>query len=218
MSLRHDYILRLIRQLAQAIGRLVSRAQNADPEEVWQELEQALEDLTGLDLPLLRRLPLEQLLGGLRMGEGTDSIRTLAAAEVLAVDAELNERSGRPEDETAKLRFKALGLYAVALSELGDLAQEDTVNRGLGLLEALNEWRMPPAVGLKVLLWFEQRLEFARGEDLLFDLMESDSTGRVSAAGLDFYSRLLEIGDEELERGGLPREEILTGMKELAVR
>ena len=152
------------------------------------------------------------------MGEGTDSIRTLAAAEVLAIDADLTERLGRPDEEVARIRFKALGLFAVALSELGDLAQEETVKRGLGLFQALGEWQMPPVVGLKVLLWFEKRLEFARAEDLLFDLMEFDSTGRVSAAGLDFYSRLLKHGDEELERGGLPREEILTGMKELEAK
>ena len=215
MVLRNDYVLRLVRQLAEAIGRLLAKGRTATPEELQEDLEKSLEDLTGLTLTLVRQLSLEQLLGGLRMGERSDSVRTLAAAEVLAMDADLGERLGRSEEVVAGLRFKAVGLYAAGLSDVGDVADPGCVERALGLLSRVGEWRMPPAVGLEVFRWFESRAEFGRAEDVLFEIVGADGTGRCLAEGLEFYARLLEREDGELVRGGLPREEVRAGIEEL---
>lgn len=50
-------------------------------------------------------------------------------------------------------------------------------------------------------------------EELLFDELESGNERYLEVA-LDFYSRLNELSDEELEARNFSREEILDGIKE----
>jgi hypothetical protein len=50
---------------------------------------------------------------------------------------------------------------------------------------------------------------------MLFDLLDRDRAGWVER-GIEFYQRLSALPDDQLAGGGLPREELIEGMKELS--
>jgi hypothetical protein len=71
---------------------------------------------------------------------------------------------------------------------------------------------------LTVLLWrfYEQNGDFARAENVLFELLEEYGvTETVIPHGVAFYERLLARSDFELSSGGLPRDEVEAGLREL---
>lgn len=55
---------------------------------------------------------------------------------------------------------------------------------------------------------------FDKAEDFLFELIPSSDEGAIGL-GKDFYSRLRELSDENLEKGGLPRVEVEEGFEYL---
>ena len=59
--------------------------------------------------------------------------------------------------------------------------------------------------------------KYCEAEDYLYDNFEAGSKVWLLVA-LDFYQKLNELSDEELEKGGFPRTEILPGIKGLVSR
>lgn len=55
------------------------------------------------------------------------------------------------------------------------------------------------------------------GEDLLFEAAEEGGTGCLEA-GVDFYARLNQMSDAQLEAAGFGRDEIQEGLQELSER
>jgi DNA-binding transcriptional ArsR family regulator len=213
--LRNDYVIRLIEQLARAVARILARLERADPEETSREMERALEDLTGVTLPVLRELPLSQLLGAMGIGDEHDAVRLLAAGEALYLDAAVGERSGRDDGVVTRSRFKALALYAKAIPRLGDLVPGEVSDRARRTFERLADWQIPPEMAPDVLGWLEHDGDFARAENLLFDLAGEEPDGPWVAWGRTFYDRLEALPDEALAVGGLARDEIATGRADL---
>lgn len=62
-----------------------------------------------------------------------------------------------------------------------------------------------------------QRGQLGRAEDLLFEALAAGDPEALPA-GLRFYSELNGFPDERLERCGFPRDEILSGLRELCDR
>ncbi len=56
--------------------------------------------------------------------------------------------------------------------------------------------------------------KFCEGENLLFSALEENDP-EAPTAGLRFYASLNELPDETLNRGFFPRDEILSGLREL---
>ena len=56
--------------------------------------------------------------------------------------------------------------------------------------------------------------KFCEAEDLLFEAVEAEDPEALPAA-LRFYTTLNELPDETLERRGFPRDEILSGLREV---
>ncbi len=63
----------------------------------------------------------------------------------------------------------------------------------------------------KELLGLLASLKINEAENLLFERMESDDIKYLTIA-IDFYSRLNELSDEELDKGKFTREEIKDGL------
>lgn len=212
MVLRQDYILRLIQQLSLAMARLIKKV-DSDSEEIFLEaLDGELDDLAGLPLSMLRSMPLEHILGSMKMGEESDAPRILAAAEILGLDARRKDLSGQ-EAAAAALRVKALGLYLPSMEVLGDLVPSEIQERVEQLLDDLREWDFPLELGLAALRWLEGRGRWAEAEDLLFSMAEGGCETRLYEAGRNFYLYLATLEDSRLEAGGLPADEVEEGLR-----
>lgn len=157
-------------------------------------------------------MPLDHILGSMKMGEESDAPRILAAAEILGLDARRREISG-DDEVAAALRVKALGLYLPSMETLGDVVPEEIEDRVEQILDDLMEWDFPLDLGLDALRWLEGRRRWAEAEDLLFSMAESSCPDRLFAAGRDFYLFLATRDDKSLEAGGLPADEVEEGQR-----
>ncbi|HEX7103293.1 MAG TPA: DUF6483 family protein [Nitrolancea sp.] len=215
-----DYILRLIKQMTEALAIVFKLERGGDPHEALRVVDQTYQQLLGLDAATISSLPPDALLALIRSsGAGYQGDR--AIAERLTVLANLLQAEGdiydslKRQGDSATRRLKALDIQLAILTG-EDPASERAANSVAMLLERLDEYELPPRT--KQLLWrhFEQMGDFARAENWMYEALEDEHAppGIVDQA-IDFYQRLLEHDDADLIFGNLPRAEIESGLEQL---
>lgn len=218
---QRDSILRLIEQLGQVIAIAIGLAKGGQPDEALQVIDQALKGLVGFDLDDIEQMRAEDVIQMVRLARSGH----IAPAEMVAGDlaftagllAEAAEIHGL-QGELARRdtgRLKALQLYLTVLTEeQPDLAV--AVQVVPSLLEKLEGYELPYQTIYQLWQYHEQRGEFARAEDRLFELLDNEQSGdEIVGDGIAFFLRLLDRTDAELEAGGLPRDEVEAGLDEL---
>ena len=109
-------------------------------------------------------------------------------------------------------------LLEVLLHE-GATALPDFVPRLEMLLAGLRGQPLPPRACAAVMLQYELVGEYAKAEDALFALLESEPENpALIELGFAFYERLLRQSDAALSAGNLPRAEVEAGLSELRAR
>lgn len=217
-----DYILRLIEQLGQVLTVVLGTAgrlrDNGQLDEADAVIDAAMQRLFGLSLEATETLLTETLLALLRLNQIPSPDEPLVAnrittmARLIEASADISVDAGDQELADGQ-RLKALQLYLAVLTEEepGFPAAANAVDP---LLEQLADQEL--AVPAKEQLWqhFEHVGHFAKAEDWMFHLLDDEQAGGdVPDRAMFFYQRLLALSDAELERGNLPREEVLAGLE-----
>jgi len=160
--LKQDYILRLIKQLAEVFGRLLQRLRNVGPAQVEEEIDRALRDFSGLSIDLINTLSLRGLLEVLRSGEQSDVARSLAVAELLYLHAATRLAQG---DEAGALsaRIRSLTLYLDTLPSLPLDGLDEPRSRADELIDALHDEDLPEETLPRLLPYSEASGYIARG-------------------------------------------------------
>lgn len=213
--LRQDYILRMIQQLAQAIGRLTAKARTEEPAIVHAELNEALKDLTGLDFDVLDSLPLASVLQVLEADNDPNPARILAIAECSFVRARLADTIDQ-NDISLRARVMALTLYLETFTLFRHEALTEAENRAEDLLTDLEAVDLPRDTILRLFRYRSATGRFDEAENALFDLVDRGlANSAVIDEGRTFYRRLLDLEDTQLAAGKLPRDEVIDGLAEL---
>ena len=219
---QRDYILRLVEQLAKTLGALVVLKKAKRFDEAELTVSEAARNLVGLDVPTLHALPLDQIVTLFSPGGSLDAGKCLVVAEILEEDADVKTLKG-DEAGAYRSRIRALGLLLEVSGREGlDRMPEPARYRAKieRLTRALSENAPVPAIQKRLVLHHEREGAFSRAEDVLFELVDIAGAGHdeAVASGIALYERLLTKSDEELERGGLPRDEVEEGLSELRRR
>lgn len=214
--LREDYLLRIIRQAAQAIAHILGLTVEQRYAQALEAIDHTLQEFLGLSSELLARLPESTLLEMMSVGGVADAGRILFLAEMLAMQGDIYAAQG-DEAEARRRRLKSLNLYleVARLSEPSALA--DQLARIEGLAGALRPSGLPPETLAGLFHCLEATGRYAKAEDALFGLIEASP--RPAAAieeGVAFYERLRTRSDAELVAGDLPRSEVEESLAELA--
>lgn len=240
MPMRDELIQRAIQQLAVTFARLISRhgaIGSVEAGVLRSEIEALYPAFLGTSAALLRRLGTEDILGVLRTAGYVDGERAYllgalfeAEAELLVAEAARAEDGGaedggtkdggaEPDPEVTSLRLRALDLILEAgIEELGEPDIPERVER---LRSAVAGEPRPAASWERLHHYFAAAGSYARAEDALFawldalDAAVSDSrqVQYLSDMGGSFYRSLDGVGDDALEAGGLPRDEVEEGRR-----
>lgn len=204
-----DYIMRLIEQMAQFIGRVSGlRRENKHTEALWEIDEQYLR-LFRLNGRLARSMPPEDLIGMFTTSGVPETEQLQCIAALLKEEGEIYRELGKMEESVPR-QVKALHLFVFSALHGADAKLFPTNEEIERLVAELRMYLLPAQVQRLLMAYYEQRGQFAKAEDVLFELL--DRKEDVAEAGLSFYERLLSLGDGELERGGLPRGEVEMGL------
>jgi hypothetical protein len=144
--------------------------------------------------------------------------KTLMLTRLLTEAGEVATEKAKPDDARAYY-LKALHLLLMVLAQNDVPEFPDFVPKVGMLLAALDEGELP-VHSLAMLMQYHERMgEFAKAEDALFAMLESEPGERqIVDLGVAFYDRLLRQGDAALVAGNLPRDEVKEGLKELRAK
>lgn len=206
MVLHRDFLMRSIERLVAVFLRVATQKDISEPEELQDEIEEAIGEVLGV-------------AGPFALAQGPQAIETLepaVAAEVarlLFVHARLSEKSGRDVRVAAELAVVALrrGLDP-PFGEWTELAAEQLLEHADGL-ETLFGATNVSELFMAAFRWRSSQRDYAEAENWLFAAAEREP--RHAAEGVAFYESALELMDHELERGGLPRDEVEESLHEL---
>lgn len=160
--------------------------------------------MVGLDGELVHRVPsadLLLLLGGAHL----EVEKCLHCAELLAAEYDVRADHG----EVYSVAQKALDLYLAALSAEPSFAPH--YGERLGRLTLGLDYRVPPATQRQLVDVYTHAGRFDEAENWLYRWAALEpGAARVRAEA--FYRELLTFGDDVLEGGGLPRDEVEEGL------
>ena len=215
-----DYILRLIKQMTQALAIVFKLERGGDYLEALRVIDSTYQQLLGLDAATISTLPAETLLGLIRssgvgyQGQKAVAERLTVLANLLQAEGDIYQGLGK-ESDSALRRLKALDVQLAILT-----TEDPTSSRASDavhtLLDHLTEYEL--SVRTKLQLWkhFEQFGDFARAEDWMYEAMEDEfAPADISQRAVSFYHRLLDQSDFDLVHGNLPRAEVEAGLAQI---
>ncbi|WP_440112641.1 DUF6483 family protein [Paenibacillus sp. QZ-Y1] len=226
---RKDYLLRMMEEMTEAIGKVFTLKQQRKHAEALSELDELMRRQFGMNLSLLNSLPAEDVIEMFRFRGVIEVDNLQQAARLIEEEAYIYKEKAKvegiddqekmdSEDESLIRLMKSLHFYLYALNNGGNPKLLDAPERVEGILEQTKEYEFPARTEKQLALYREQQGRYDQAENSWYRLLkvgdEHPVHYRVDVQA--FYERLSHLGDEQLKQGGLPREEVEEGLSELS--
>jgi ubiquitin C-terminal hydrolase len=203
-----DFIKRMLNQLVAALQMIIGLKTSGQYGQAHQAIDQALEQLLGLKADLVKRFDDQTILSYLTHNESLDADRLLILADLFKEEGDILAALGHATVSFSS-HLRALNFYIeVALSSgPGQLPEPD--NKLLDLFHQLGKFQLPTQTLSGLFAFFEKSGQYAQAARILSQLADNPSLqGEMQQEFQEYYQRLLEKTDTELELGGLSRPEI----------
>ena len=213
--LRNDYIMRLIEQFTQAMALILGFKNAQKYQDALDLTAETIQQLFGVDAKFIDTIPDEDLMVLLRTNDGIEPDKAIIIAALQKEAGDIFEAAG--DSDSSYIRHsKALNLLLEVYNHDTPTNLPDYLNEtGIaGLIAKLDRYELPEATKLRLLLYYEKAGNFAKAEDLLYDMIETGQP-EIIDRGIAFYRRIALKSDQQLEAGNLPREEVQEGLAEL---
>ncbi|MEF2969275.1 DUF6483 family protein [Paenibacillus sp. M1] len=207
--LRKDYLVRMIEEMTEILGKVFDLKQRRKWTEALWELDELYKRQFRLNSALLGSLSAKDTVELFRTGGQVEADKLQSLARLLREEGELFTESGE-RDEGILRQMKALHLF-LAAAQYGADRNVWKLDEEIGqLLTRLKGYRLPADTERLLLAYEESEGRYDRAEDALYRLLRLGAADKEE--GVNFYRRLLTLTQERLERGGLPEEEVREGM------
>jgi len=218
--IRRDYILRQIEAFVAMLAKVAGLAKD----EQWQEASTAtaveFQRLMGMDAAEVLQMSETELLARLIRGEPVHVVemKGFMLTTLLKSQGDLITGQGRLE-EGRQYYMKGLHLLLDTFGRSEIVERPDFVPAVEAFLTGLRDTPLPTKTSAMLMRHYEQTGEFARAEDTLFGILDAGPDQvEFLDFGRSFYRRLLELSDDALVAGNLPRAEVQAGLAELDQR
>ena len=213
--LQRDYLMKMTQMLATVLTKILFNKEKKNYIEAEKEIESAAKTIVGLDLNLIKILNVEDVLKLMKTSD-VYAGRCLISAELLK---EYGDILGEKEriNESMDIYIKSLWLYleTILTKELPE--PEIYYDRINFLIKNLTSSETETDLKQKIFQYYEFSGQYSKAEDVLFELMDSDTEG-IKDKALKFYERLQLKSDEELEKGNFSLEEVEESIEEINSR
>jgi len=213
--IRSDYIMRMIEQLSRVLVQIVFHKKNGEYELAVIQINTALKSLVGLDPEIIRTLPAEEIIRLLHIGDQLEAGKCLVIAKLLKERTEILQLSDPTNQSLSESYQKSLSLYLEAILSIPDFKETEYLQDVNELISLLEGSMLSQSVKFKLFRYYDWSGEYARADNLLFELIEVDYP-EIKTIGILFYRRLQKKSDADLVLGGLPRPEVEEGLREIS--
>ena len=208
---REDFIMRQIRQLSQALTKLLFLKDSKQYQDALDEIQHTGKLFFGLDLNAIHTITHEELQEALRAKNAQDVEHVSLLAELLRHQGECFDYELHPEAARQSYTL-ALDLYLDLFASGQNTQFADLTARIDLLLEHLDPLTLDAETQGGVFRFFDTVGRYGDAEDLLFHLADHHPTPALFAEGVAFFERLLGKSYRYLKAGNLPYEEVKEGL------
>jgi hypothetical protein len=212
LMIERDYIMRMIAMLSAVIAKVLHLKYARDYPVALEEVNKGFRSILGLNGDDLDAFSESQLLEMFGRDPELAPVRLYALGVLLMEREELQEGQGRGPG-LFRGWIRALDMLLEAFHAAGGEQEPGHRERIGALLERLGGFELPEPTLMRLAEFYESTGQYAKSEDTYYELMERVPS--VSARLHGFYDRILRRTDEDLERGNLPRREVLEGIRKL---
>jgi tetratricopeptide (TPR) repeat protein len=212
---QQDYILRMIQQLSGFVTGMLLLRRSGRSAEAIQQIEDAYGRFSGLSATLVHAISEDDLIQLLRARGGVDPDRAWALAELLREEALAYDELGN-QAEAEPRYLKSLRLYLEVLDVIEEMPGVLNVDGLEAVVERVSDLDLTPSTRRRLVEYFTDTGRFDRAENLVLWSVDDPNPARetVEDAAV-FYERLHRMADDELERGGLSRDEVEQGLERM---
>lgn len=225
---QRDYLLRMIQEMTTLIARTLGLREQKEKKELLQEWEELLDRRFRMTSMLAESLRIEDLMRMFNRHGRIQADELQAFAVILLERADLERDIGL---DAGQRRDEVQAVYIQRIMKGYELLLEamlhDSDRRLLPVMEQANKvtqelrvYKLPLSLLERIWLWHDRDGRYAEAENACYDWINTEphsDTERKQAA-LIWYRKLLEVGEEQLEAGGLSREEVEQAVDELTVQ
>jgi len=210
MSQPEDYIVRLVRQLSQALARILFQKDSKQYQDALEEIQRTGKLFFGLDLSAIHTITYEELQEALRVKNAQDAEHVSLMAELLRHQGDCFAFERHPEMARRSYTL-ALDLYLDLFASDQGAQLADLTARIDYLLEYLDPLALDAETQRTLFRYLDAVGHYADAEDLLFLLADQHPTPALFAEGVAFFERLLRKSHRYLKAGNLPYKEVKEG-------
>lgn len=215
-----DYLLRMAEKVGRALATIIGLRKYNKDEEALIYIDDLLLKTVGLTSRFLNSLSEEMLVKTISPLGTLNVEACLWIASLLKAEGEIYESQDNAQASYYRYH-KALYLFlTLVLHE--PIADDSDVYGNINILvNKLEDYELPTATKTLLFGYYEQSGNYARAEDTLFDLLETDAEDRQTSPLREraqaFYMRLRAKSDADLLNGNFSHEEVEEGITQFTL-
>lgn len=207
----------LIRKFSEVIEGILAMIEKKEYVKALNMIDNAFKEFFRLGEKFFASLSEENLLDMVKTNSILDADKCIIVSKLLLEDGRVTGLV-YGEAESFNLYCKSLYMYIEAYLNVDGGTDLDKYFKDIEvLLDKLSPYKLEMKLQKQIIQYQIKNGCFAHAEDVLFEMLEdNDYSDDVKAYGSEMYKALLSKDDAELERGNLPREEILSSLESLS--
>ena len=212
---QRDYILRIAQELGSVLAQVLYNRQIKDYAAAHKLIDEQSKQIYGMGIGFMRSVPEETLLSMLTSFDTLDTEKCWLLAILLKAEGDIYEDQDSAS-ESYYSYIRSLNLFLEVLL-LGTANTDKNIAPEIDeLLARLSAYDLPGRSKLLLFRYFDHIHQYARAEDLLFEMLEaSDSNEDILAYGTTFYQHLLKKSDASLSADNFSKKKALEGLSQL---
>ena len=212
---QRDYILRIAQELGSVLAQVLYNRQIEDYAAAHKLIDEQTKQIYGMGIGFMRSVPEETLLSMLTSFDSLDAEKCWLLAILLKAEGDIYEDQDNASEGYYSY-IRSLNLFLEVLL-LGTTNSDKTIVPEIDdLLARLSDYDLPGRTRLLLFRYFDHLHQYARAEELLFEMLEArDSHEDILAYGTSFYHHLLMKSDESLSADNFSKEKALEGLSQL---
>jgi Family of unknown function (DUF6483) len=207
---KNDFIMRMIKQLANVLKKVINYKKSGQWEKAQMVIDVSVKQLLGLNPILLDKLDGNALVDLFSYDDEIDHQKCATLAVLLTEQAGIYENTMQSENKIFRLYQNSFSLYGAAFTDR-QLHEENYLNYAVHCCDKLLEFQLETSLLLEIFNFYKELKFFSKAENVLYQLLEQNENEAKEHA-LKFYNQLLAQDDQVLQKGDLPREEVLEGL------
>jgi Family of unknown function (DUF6483) len=206
--LSEDYLIRMINQALAALLAILGLKTSGRYQEAEQLINQTLESLFGLRSGLFLQLDDERLKEMMTYQGVLNLQLMIVVADLVKEEADILVARG-DQDGARYFSLRALNFYLEAVLEGQAAVDAELPGKAEGLIRSMESVTLPETTSYLLFQYYQRNGQYREAEAALAEMNAGFGRGDYVKEELrEYYTGLLQKTDQELETGGMARDEI----------